>query len=115
MTIACCASPSSPVSRSKNAGDTAQLASQIQLGACRRRPPNLNSSAMRRLVPFLMAAALALAAAPPVHAQQPPVRLTIWNLKLGTPLGGLPPLDAFKGYACGSNGAPPRQQIKGWA
>lgn len=71
---------------------------------------------MRRLVPALLAAAVAIAAPVLVSAQQPlTVRQNIWNLKLGAPLSALPPVGEFKGYACGSNGGPPRQQIKGWA
>ncbi|HVW91291.1 MAG TPA: hypothetical protein VHB74_01650 [Devosia sp.] len=42
-------------------------------------------------------------------------RLRIWDLKLGTTVDKMPPWIAFKGYACGSNGGPPLQQLSGWA
>lgn len=44
----------------------------------------------------------------------PDSRLTVWDLKLGTRAADMPPIEAFKGYACGSNGGPPRQVIGGW-
>jgi len=42
-------------------------------------------------------------------------RLTVWDLKLGSSLDQMPPVIEFKGYACGSNGGPPRQRLKGWS
>lgn len=41
-------------------------------------------------------------------------RMTIWDLKLGTPLAEMPDLLAYKDYACGSNGGPPRLTLAGW-
>ncbi len=41
-------------------------------------------------------------------------RLTVWDLKIGTPLAEMPEFLAFKGYACGSNGGPPRRPLAGW-
>jgi hypothetical protein len=67
-----------------------------------------------RLIAGLAVAACSLSGAA-ASAQTPPVRLTLWNLKLGTALEALPPVEAFKGYACGSNGGPPRQQIRDWS
>lgn len=47
-------------------------------------------------------------------AQTSSARLTAWNLKLGQPVAEQPPWLAFRGYACGSNGGPPRQAIGGF-
>jgi hypothetical protein len=41
-------------------------------------------------------------------------RLTIWDLKLGTPVDQMPAWIEFKGYACGSNGGPVLTPLKGW-
>jgi hypothetical protein len=41
-------------------------------------------------------------------------RATIWDLKLGQPVGAQPSADEFGGFACGSNGGPPRQPLNGW-
>ena len=48
-------------------------------------------------------------------AAQTPKRATIWDLKLGQPVAAQPLPDEFRGFACGSNGGPPRAQIKGWS
>ena len=42
-------------------------------------------------------------------------RATVWDLKLGQPLSAQPSPDEFRGFACGSNGGPPRQQLAGWS
>jgi hypothetical protein len=42
-------------------------------------------------------------------------RLTIWDLKLGAPVAEQPPPSEFRGFACGSNGGPPRSPLGGWA
>ena len=41
-------------------------------------------------------------------------RATIWDLKLGQPVSAQPSPDEYRGFACGSNGGPPRQQLSGW-
>jgi hypothetical protein len=41
-------------------------------------------------------------------------RATIWDLKLGQPISAQPSPDEFRGFACGSNGGPPRQPLTGW-
>jgi hypothetical protein len=41
-------------------------------------------------------------------------RSTIWDLKLGQPISAQPSPDEFRGFACGSNGGPPRQPLTGW-
>ena len=48
---------------------------------------------------------LVLAFAGEVGAAEPPKRLEIWDIKLGTSVARLP--DAFVDYACGTNGGPP--------
>src|SRR6266446_5813251 len=42
-------------------------------------------------------------------------RATVWDLKLGQPVAAQPSPDEFRGFACGSNGGPPRQQLNGWS
>jgi len=41
-------------------------------------------------------------------------RATVWHLKLGQPVNAQPSSDEFRGFACGSNGGPPRQPLSGW-
>ena len=42
-------------------------------------------------------------------------RATVWDLKLGQPVTAQPPADEFRGFACGSNGGPPRMKLTGWS
>jgi hypothetical protein len=42
-------------------------------------------------------------------------RATVWDLKLGQPISAQPSPEEFRGFACGSNGGPPRQRLKGWS
>jgi hypothetical protein len=56
----------------------------------------------------------ALWLAAPAAAQMPP-RATIWDLKIGAPIAEQPKPAAFRGFACGSNGGPPRAPLAGWA
>jgi hypothetical protein len=55
---------------------------------------------------------LVLAFAGEVGAAEPPKRLEIWGIKLGTSVARLP--DAFVDYACGTNGGPPSVPLAGW-
>jgi hypothetical protein len=48
------------------------------------------------------------------HAQELR-RATIWDLKLGQPVAAQPRAEEFRGFACGSNGGPPRQRLAGWS
>ena len=48
------------------------------------------------------------------HAQEPR-RATVWDLKLGQGIAAQPSRDEFRGFACGSNGGPPRQRLTGWS
>src|SRR6516165_8268796 len=41
-------------------------------------------------------------------------RATIWDLKLGQPVAAQPSPEQFRGFACGSNGGPPRRPLGGW-
>src|SRR6476659_3251239 len=41
-------------------------------------------------------------------------RATVWDLKLGMPVSAQPASDQCRGFACGSNGGPPRRQLSGW-
>lgn len=42
-------------------------------------------------------------------------RATVWDLKLGQGIAAQPARDDFRGFACGSNGGPPRQRLTGWS
>jgi hypothetical protein len=66
----------------------------------------------RRLFLAIITTAYALAAP---AAAQPTGRATIWDLKLGAPIAEQPPPEAFRAFACGSNGGPPRAPLTGWA
>src|SRR5438874_10028941 len=46
-------------------------------------------------------------------AQQRPMRVEVWDLKLGAPVGALP--EDFSDYACGTNGGPPSIALNGFA
>ena len=67
---------------------------------------------------MLAVASLGLAAASPglvpgtAKAQQPSPK--VWDVKLGTPVAGLP-LDDFVDPACGTNGGPPSRVLKSFA
>jgi hypothetical protein len=41
-------------------------------------------------------------------------RASVWDLKLGQPIAAQPSPAEFRGFACGSNGGPPRQRLTGW-
>jgi hypothetical protein len=42
-------------------------------------------------------------------------RATVWDLKFGLPAAAQPRPEEFRGFACGSNGGPPRQRLAGWS
>ncbi|HEY6255480.1 MAG TPA: hypothetical protein VIY51_06755 [Xanthobacteraceae bacterium] len=42
-------------------------------------------------------------------------RATVWDLKLGQGIAAQPSRDEFRGFACGSNGGPPRARLSGWS
>ena len=42
-------------------------------------------------------------------------RASVWDLRLGQPVAGQPAAEAFRGFACGSDGGAPRQRLAGWA
>ena len=42
-------------------------------------------------------------------------RATVWDLKIGQPVSAQPSPEEFRGFACGANGGPPRQQLSGWS
>jgi hypothetical protein len=65
---------------------------------------------MRRTTAFLLGLIWCLSMA---HAQELR-RATVWDLKLGQPVSAQPSADEFRGFACGSNGGPPRQQLSGF-
>jgi hypothetical protein len=41
-------------------------------------------------------------------------RASVWDLKLGQDISAQPSPQEFRGFACGSNGGPPRQRLTGW-
>jgi hypothetical protein len=57
----------------------------------------------------------AMLCVPGAAAEQALRRATIWDLMLGAPISAQPPSQEFKGFACGSNGGPPRAPLTGWA
>jgi hypothetical protein len=65
-----------------------------------------------RSVGVVLAAACWLAA--PATAQVAR-RATIWDLQIGAPIAAQPKPIEFRGFACGSNGGPPRAPLTGWA
>jgi hypothetical protein len=46
---------------------------------------------------------------------QPLRRATVAELKLGAHISAQPLPDEFKGFACGSNGGPPRRKLADWS
>jgi hypothetical protein len=42
-------------------------------------------------------------------------RATVWALKIGQPIEAQPSPEEFRGFACGSNGGPPHQQLSSWS
>ena len=66
----------------------------------------------RYSIPLILGMACWLAAS--VDAQ-PLRRATIWDLKVGAPIAEQPHPSEFRGFACGSNGGPPRAPLTGWA
>ena len=72
---------------------------------------------MRFVLLAAAAGAVGVLAVSGAMAQQPsrqdrPIRLEVWDLKLGTAVQSLP--DAFGDYACGTNGGPPSIPLTGW-
>ena len=64
-------------------------------------------SVARILLAFLCLTAPALA--------QDLRRATVWDLKLGQAVAAQPHAEEYRGFACGSNGGPPRQRLAGWS
>jgi hypothetical protein len=67
---------------------------------------------MIRILLAISLSGLLLASEALSAAEEPPRRLEIWNLQLGTPADQLP--DEFVDYACGTNGGPPSRALEGW-
>ena len=65
------------------------------------------------LLRFAAVAAIALASSA-AASEESLRRSTIWDLKLGQAISAQPSPDEFRGFACGSNGGPPRQPLAGW-
>jgi hypothetical protein len=42
-------------------------------------------------------------------------RASVWDLAIGAPIAAQPAPAEFRGFACGSNGGPPRAPLSGWA
>jgi len=73
--------------------------------------PRGRISSLLTMMLALACAAVATSAAVAAPGGRP-TRLEVWDLKLGTPLDGLP--DEFIDYACGTNGGPPSVPLAGW-
>lgn len=41
-------------------------------------------------------------------------RASVWDIKIGQPISAQPTPEAFRAFACGSNGGPPRRPLAGW-
>jgi hypothetical protein len=65
-----------------------------------------------RHLAILMAALLCCNSAAPAQELR---RASVWDLALGQPIAAQPSPDAFRGFACGSNGGAPRQRLTGWS
>src|SRR6201985_2487740 len=63
---------------------------------------------------IIVAVALVFLGAVAGRTEDWPPRAEVWNLKLGTPVSALP-RGAFVDYACGRNGGPPQQALRGWS
>jgi hypothetical protein len=68
--------------------------------------------AARYHIPLIIGVACWMAA--PADTQ-PMHRATIWDLKVGALIAEQPNPSEFRGFACGSNGGPPRAPLTGWA
>jgi len=66
----------------------------------------------RYRIPLALCTVCAMAA---LAVAQPMRRATIWDLKVGAPIAEQPDPGEFRGFACGSNGGPPRAPLTGWA
>src|SRR5215470_314584 len=66
----------------------------------------------RYRIPLALCTMCAMAA---LAVAQPMRRATIWDLKVGAPIAEQPDRSEFRGFACGSNGGPPRALLTGWA
>jgi hypothetical protein len=68
-----------------------------------------------RTTGWLLAATIASICAAAPAAAQDLRRATVWDLRLGQPVAAQPAPEQFRGFACGSNGGPPRQRLAGWS
>jgi len=66
---------------------------------------------LRRAASALFVLLLTCSAAPAQELR----RATVWDLKLGQPISAQPSTDEYRGFACGSNGGPPRRRLAGWS
>jgi hypothetical protein len=64
---------------------------------------------------FATALLLGLICWSPAASTQDLRRASIWDLELGAPIAAQPSSAEFRGFACGSNGGPPRQPLSGWS
>jgi hypothetical protein len=66
---------------------------------------------VRHAAKLLFALLLGYSAAPAQELR----RATVWDLKLGQPIAAQPSPNEYRGFACGSNGGPPRRRLSGWS
>jgi hypothetical protein len=66
-----------------------------------------------RMAVFLAQLAVWLAPPQPLQAQDPPKRLSIWDIRIGAAISEIP--DVFVTYACGTNGGPPSVPLASFA
>jgi hypothetical protein len=77
--------------------------------------PPLYSLVLRTARVTAIALAAMLLSQASAIAQSAAERLTLQDLRPGTPLDKMPDVLAFRNYACGSNGGPPLKRLSGWA
>src|SRR5262249_47294218 len=85
----------------------------MSLFATIRSPCNTEKCAMP-IEPFARILTALLCVRVLVNAQELR-RATVWDLRLGEPAAAQPKPDEFRGFACGSNGGPPRLKLAGWS
>jgi len=85
----------------------------LQRFRCAPRGAMQAEDALKRNGAVLIIAMACCLAAPAAGAIQG--RATIWDLKIGEPIVAQPQPSEFRGFACGSNGGPPRAPLSGWS
>ena len=70
---------------------------------------------LRQPLGIFLIALMFMACAATAGGAQTLRRSTVWDLKIGEPISAQPSPAEYRGFACGSNGGAPRQQLSGWS